>query len=175
MPVAEINGFNFDEYVTSIAPNGEMGDFEIAAALLGDENHFWAYSPEEDRYHLFARSKSYAICQSSGEFVEMVDFGPYQNLPQLYPHRVVVDQASARDAMTWAIDNSGAGAVLDVVETGEVNADDLNGFEWIVFKWTGSGLAMSSTTNRGEVFDQTPEVFFFKDKAKAALFRTFVG
>lgn len=183
MPItAELHGFNIDEYKEANDAH-DLDDHDVVGRILNGEPHFWAYQPDDDRDYLFARSKCYAVCPMNGEIVEMADLKPYLDDVKDYPHRVEVEGARAPAAVAWAIENAGLGASLQGEDDAAEGSndprfdlvEDLSGVDWAVVRWSGFGLALTMPEHQGKVFDAAPEVFFFKDKAMAALFRTFVG
>jgi hypothetical protein len=175
MPIPELDGFEFDVWKDTHKKHS-MSDEQVIRRLLKGETHFWVY---DDQPYLFARSKCYGLC-ASGCLVEMADLTPYIEDVRDYPHRVEIDAGRAAEAIEWATEHVGLGASLHHGENDEQDearfdhVDDLSSVVWAVARWPGFGLAMTVPAYAGEMFEDAPEIFFFRSKEKAALFRMFM-
>nr|WP_314187455.1 hypothetical protein [uncultured Brevundimonas sp.] len=139
-----------------------------AVARRVDDPHHWVVM-NHGQLHLMARGQMYRFGESN-TLVSYMGFDFRGAILPGHPHAVSVDWDRREEAIQWAVENIGDGAFVEKPD----GPAELVEFSWVT-TWQGVGVAIQEPTGSGEFRGEAPEVFFFADKAKAALFRTFVG
>jgi len=150
---------------------------------LDDEPHFWVH---DDMLLLIARGKAFwaqDVPDTGGtKFTLNVydDYPDYSHLLQTHPHVATLSMERALDYDRQSADEDGIGQYSVVDWLGD-NIGRTTREEWhsrddeVVYGDQLAALAAMPHEMSGEVLQRPPLVFFFKDKAKAALFRMFIG
>lgn len=147
---------------------------EVVAGLLGDVPHFWAGDEDLLIDHLFTRTKVYE-CSVGYEFVGgTIDVAGYAARLAGHRHTVAIEYKHRWAAYDWVIENVPRGLTVIRPDTVGAHPDDLSSFSWLIVETAGLGLCLTGQIS-GWIGRDPPQVFFFKDEEKAALFKLFAS
>lgn len=174
--VGSLDLFTFDRDETEYV-------HDAVKRYLNDEPHFWV---NDDMLLLIARGKAFwaqDVPETGGtKFTLTVydDYPDYSHLLQTHPHVVTLSMERALEYDSHYADEDGI-AQYNVVDWLGDNIGRTTREEWhgpedeVVYGDQLAALVVMPHAMSGDVLRPSPLVYFFKDKAKAALFRTFLG
>lgn len=146
----------------------------MVAERLADVPHFWSGDHDLLIDHLFTPTRAYEAstdCELVGGTIDLTD---YARRLGTHPHHVLIDYRHRWAAYDWAMENLSGGLTVLRSDSVGTHPDNLSSFEWVIVETAGLGLCLTGQIS-GWLGRDPAQVFFFKDKARATLFKTFAS